>query len=84
MGALRTTGVSVFIAGIVYFAIGLLVTVDFFYGMFGGMTYSTTGGARFMVSILGQGVFWGAVLVFVGLVIFYVSARMREKAATSS
>ncbi len=72
VGALRTIGRAVFVAGLVYFAIGIV---------YGGGLLGPTAAA---VSILASGLFLGPGLVAFGLGLLYVSARRRERAAVSA
>ena len=76
---MRTLGSVVFVAGIVYFAIGLVVGGGFYFALFGELI--EVAGA---VSILAYGLSYGPVLIAVGLGLLYVSARRRERAAVSS
>ncbi len=75
MGALRIIGAAVLIAGIV----GLVASIVFWLEYFAPPTMF--GGLSGVGIFLALGILWGPVLIILGLVLLYVSARMREKAA---
>ncbi len=82
MGALRTAGVAVLVAGIVGLAMFGLGVADWAFGILGGLPVGARSGppAHPLMVLLFSGMLWGPLLLALGLGLLYVSARRRGAA----